>query len=77
MPPVPTVGEAGAGIYWERSGADEPLLLIQGMSGTRLTWEHTGFQGVEGSFMAALLGRVRRKMLSKGLPAVLDDLARP
>ncbi len=24
--------------------------------------------------MAKLLGRVRRKMLSKGLPAVLDDL---
>ena len=24
--------------------------------------------------MAALLGRVRRKMLSVGLPAVLDDL---
>jgi 3-oxoadipate enol-lactonase len=38
MPPVPTVGDAGAEIYWERSGAGEPLLLIQGMSGTRVTW---------------------------------------
>ena len=27
-----------------------------------------------GVFMAKLLGRVRRKMLSVGLPAVLDDL---
>jgi 3-oxoadipate enol-lactonase len=31
-------GDAGAGLYWERSGRGEPLLLIQGMSGTHLTW---------------------------------------
>ncbi len=42
--------------------------------GTRFTYEHTGFTGVGGVFMAQLLGRVRRKMLSVGLPAVLDDL---
>jgi uncharacterized protein YndB with AHSA1/START domain len=42
--------------------------------GTRLIYEHTGFTGVGGVFMAKLLGRVRRKMLSVGLPAVLDDL---
>lgn len=35
---VPTVGEAGSGLFWERSGAGEPLLLIQGMSGTHVTW---------------------------------------
>ncbi len=38
MPAVPTAGDAGAELYWERSGAGEPLLLIQGMSGTHLTW---------------------------------------
>ena len=43
-------------------------------SGTRLIWDHTGFRGIEGVFMAWLLGRVRRKMLSEGLPAVLNDL---
>jgi uncharacterized protein YndB with AHSA1/START domain len=42
--------------------------------GTRFTYEHTGFTGVGGVFMAKLLGRVRRKMLSVGLPVVLDDL---
>ena len=42
--------------------------------GTRLTYEHTGFTGVGGRFMATLLGRVRRKMLGVGLPAVLADL---
>ncbi len=42
--------------------------------GTRFTYEHTGFTGIGGVFMATLLGHVRRKMLSVGLPAVLDDL---
>jgi uncharacterized protein YndB with AHSA1/START domain len=42
--------------------------------GTRFTFEHTGFTGLGGFFMAQLLGRVRTKMLTAGLPAVLDDL---
>jgi uncharacterized protein YndB with AHSA1/START domain len=42
--------------------------------GTRFVYEHTGFTGVGGFFMAGLLSRVRRKMLSVGLPAVLSDL---
>jgi uncharacterized protein YndB with AHSA1/START domain len=43
-------------------------------SGTRFTYEHTGFTGIGGIFMSILLGHVRRKMLSVGLPAVLADL---
>ena len=43
-------------------------------TGTRLTYTHTGFAGVGGLFMAGLLGRVRRRMLRTGLPAVLADL---
>jgi uncharacterized protein YndB with AHSA1/START domain len=42
--------------------------------GTRFVYEHTGFTGVGGFFMTKLLGRVRRKMLGVGLPAVLSDL---
>jgi uncharacterized protein YndB with AHSA1/START domain len=42
--------------------------------GTRFTYQHTGFTGIGGAFMAALLGHVRRKMLDVGLPAVLNDL---
>ena len=42
--------------------------------GTRFTYEHTGFTGIGGLFMAQMLGRVRRKMLSDGLPAVLADM---
>ena len=40
----------------------------------RFTFDHTGFTGPGGFFLAKLLGSVRRKMLTVGLPAVLDDL---
>ena len=42
--------------------------------GTRFTYDHTGFTGPGGFFMAKLLGSVRKKMLTLGLPAVLDNL---
>ena len=42
--------------------------------GTRFSYAHTGFTGVGGVLLARLLGHVRTKMLSVGLPAVLDDL---
>jgi len=42
--------------------------------GTRFTYEHIGFTGISGTFMAWLLGRVRTKMLTVGLPRVLADL---
>ena len=44
--------------------------------GTRFTYEHTGFTGVGGLFMSRLLGRVRRTMLTEGLPTVLRDESR-
>ena len=43
--------------------------------GTRFTYEHTGFTGIGGPFMASLLGRVRTKMLTIGLPAVLETMS--
>ena len=43
--------------------------------GTRFTYEHTGFTGVGGWLLARLvLGPVRKKMMDRGLPAVLDDM---
>ena len=42
--------------------------------GTRFTFDHTGFTGPGGFFLAKLLGWVRKKMLTVGLPAVLRDL---
>jgi len=43
-------GDAGAGLYWQRSGAGEPLLLIQGMSGTHLTWGDPFLSRLEADF---------------------------
>ncbi|MFD9701703.1 SRPBCC domain-containing protein [Lentzea sp. NPDC059081] len=42
--------------------------------GTRFTYHHTGFAGVGGFFMAKVLGSVRTKMLTVGLPALLAEL---
>ena len=41
--------------------------------GTRFTWTHTGFAGVGGFAMSRLLGGVRRRMLSEGVPPVLAE----
>ena len=63
---------------WRNKESDEPSVVTSRLEevpgGTRLTVDHTGFRGIEGVFMAVLLGRVRRKMLSEGLPAVLNEL---
>lgn len=63
---------------WRNKESDEPSVVTSRLEevpgGTRLTLDHTGFRGIEGVFMAVLLGRVRRKMLSEGLPAVLNEL---
>jgi uncharacterized protein YndB with AHSA1/START domain len=42
--------------------------------GTTFVYDHTGFKGPGGFLMAKLLARVRRRMLSQGLPPVLNDL---
>ena len=42
--------------------------------GTRFTYEHTGFTGPGGWFMAQFLARIRRRMLTAGLPPVLAGL---
>jgi uncharacterized protein YndB with AHSA1/START domain len=42
--------------------------------GTRFRYDHVGFTGPGGFFLAKLLSSVRKKMLTVGLPAVLNDL---
>jgi uncharacterized protein YndB with AHSA1/START domain len=59
----------------EGGGVTEVVYRLEPHAGgTRFTYDHTGFTGVGGVFMAKLLGHVRRKMLRVGLPPVLDDL---
>jgi len=63
---------------WANDGGGDVTEVVYRLEphagGTRFTYEHIGFTGVGGVFMAKLLGRVRSKMLTVGLPAVLDDL---
>ncbi|MEY9871677.1 uncharacterized protein YndB with AHSA1/START domain [Streptacidiphilus sp. MAP12-33] len=59
---------AGGGVTQVRYG------IAPHSGGTRFTYDHTGFTGPSGYVLARLLGRVRRTMLTVGLPAVLDDI---
>jgi uncharacterized protein YndB with AHSA1/START domain len=44
-------------------------------AGARLTYDHTGLRGIDGLIMSKLvLGPVRRRMLERGLPPVLDAI---
>jgi uncharacterized protein YndB with AHSA1/START domain len=44
-------------------------------SGSRLTYDHTGFKGADGIIMAKLvLGPIRRRMLKHGMPPLLDAI---
>jgi uncharacterized protein YndB with AHSA1/START domain len=61
--------DPGGGEVTEVAYRLEPL-----NNGTRFTYEHTGFIGLAGLFMARLLGRVRTRMLTDGLPPVLDAM---
>jgi uncharacterized protein YndB with AHSA1/START domain len=66
---------------WRGDENGEVTEVVYGLEphpgGTRFTYDHTGFTGVGGYFMARLLGRARRKMLSVGIPAVLHSLEHP
>jgi uncharacterized protein YndB with AHSA1/START domain len=50
---------------------DVHYLLEEVPGGTRFTWQHTGFTGIGGFAMSKLLARVRRTMLTEGVPPVL------
>jgi pimeloyl-ACP methyl ester carboxylesterase len=47
---VPSVGVGGTELYYERAGSGEPLLLIQGMSGTHMSWGRPFLAGLESQF---------------------------
>ncbi|SHF55541.1 Uncharacterized conserved protein YndB, AHSA1/START domain [Jatrophihabitans endophyticus] len=66
--------------YSWRGGEDEaPSEVVYRLAatptGTRFTYDHTGFTGVVGRLTARLvLQPVRRRMLAEGIPAVLATL---
>ncbi|WP_370971983.1 SRPBCC domain-containing protein [Amycolatopsis sp. cg9] len=63
---------------WVGAEGEEPSYVRYELEprpeGTRFTYRHTGFTGAGGFVMAKLLGSVRRKMLTTGLPALLAEL---
>jgi pimeloyl-ACP methyl ester carboxylesterase len=73
---MPSVEVGGTELYCERSGAGEPLLLIQGMSGTHLAWGRPFLAELERSFECVIfdnrgMGRSGRAQL----PFTTTDLA--
>jgi len=64
---------------WVGGAGEAPTFVTYRLAphagGTRFTYEHVGFTGIGGFAMSRILGRVRRKMLTVGLPAVLDAVA--
>jgi uncharacterized protein YndB with AHSA1/START domain len=63
---------------WVGDEGDAPSFVTYQLTpvggGTRFTYTHTGLAGIEGLVMARVLKAVRTKMLTVGLPAVLDQL---
>jgi pimeloyl-ACP methyl ester carboxylesterase len=47
---MPSVDAGGVELYYERAGAGEPMLLIQGMSATHLTWGRPFLDTLERDF---------------------------
>jgi uncharacterized protein YndB with AHSA1/START domain len=63
---------------WIGAEGEDPSYVLYRLEptvdGTRFTYHHTGFTGVGGFMMARLLGAVRTKMLTVGLPALLAEV---
>jgi 3-oxoadipate enol-lactonase len=75
---VPNIDIAGNDLYYERRGAGEPLLLIQGLGGNSLHWGEGFLGGLEDSFELILFdnrGAGRSGPLGEG-EHTIADLAR-
>ncbi len=75
---MPNIDIAGNDLYYERRGAGEPLLLIQGLGGNSLHWGDDFLGGLETSFELILFdnrGAGRSGPLGEG-EHTIADLAR-
>ena len=73
---VPSIDAAGTELYYERAGDGEPMILIQGMSGTHLAWGDAFPEQLRESFECILFDN--RGMGRSGraeLPFTTADLA--
>jgi pimeloyl-ACP methyl ester carboxylesterase len=73
---MPSIDASGTELYYERAGEGEPLLLIQGMSATRMAWGRPFLDELEHSFDCIVFDN--RGMGNSGqaeLPFTIADLA--
>ena len=72
---MPNIDIAGNDLYYERRGAGEPLLLIQGLGGNSLHWGEGFLSGLEDSFELILFdnrGAGRSGPLGEGEHTIAD-----
>ncbi|HEX7059695.1 MAG TPA: alpha/beta hydrolase [Solirubrobacterales bacterium] len=73
---MPSVDAAGAELYYERDGAGEPMLLIQGMSATHLTWGEPFLASMRESFDCVVFdNRGMGKSGRAEMPFTIADMA--
>jgi pimeloyl-ACP methyl ester carboxylesterase len=77
---MPSVDASGTELYYERAGAGEPLLLIQGMSATHMAWGRTFRKALEASFETIVfdnrgMGRSGQAELPFGIKDLASDTA--
>jgi len=78
---MPSADAGGTELYYERRGSGEPMLLIQGMSATRLAWGEEFRAGLEPSFETIVfdnrgMGRSGRAELPFDVADMAEDATR-
>jgi len=73
---MPSVDASGAELYYERAGAGEPLLLIQGMSATHRAWGRPFLDALQGSFETIVFDNRGMGLSGRAeLPFAIADMA--
>ncbi|HEX3324395.1 MAG TPA: alpha/beta hydrolase [Solirubrobacterales bacterium] len=73
---MPSVDASGTELHYERAGAGEPMLLIQGMSATHLAWGRPFLDRLERSFDLTVFDNRGMGLSGRAeLPFTIADLA--
>ena len=73
---MPSIEAAGTELFYELSGSGEPLLMIQGMSATRLAWGRPFLEELERSFECTVFDNRGMGLSGQAeLPFTTADLA--
>ncbi len=73
---MPSIDASGTELYYERAGEGEPMLLIQGMSATHMTWGRPFLDELERSFECIVFDNRGMGLSGRAeLPFTIADLA--